>query len=116
LDEIPHIKAGKLKLLLTLDDKEWPGFPNVPSILEKGYNFYAITYMCLSAPKGVPEAIIKRLEAAFVKAKRDPSFIGTLEKFQVESGNLNGKEYSELWRSKYDEMGKIIKMLGLQEK
>ena len=29
VDEIPHIKAGKLKLLLTLDDKRWPGFPAV---------------------------------------------------------------------------------------
>jgi tripartite-type tricarboxylate transporter receptor subunit TctC len=116
VDEIPHIKAGKLKLLLTLDDKRWPGFPAVPSILEKGYNFYVISYMCLNAPKGVPEPIIRKLEVAFDKAKRDPSFIGTLETFQVETGNLSGKEYSDLWRSKYDEMGKVIKSLGLQEK
>ena len=72
--------------------------------------------MCLNAPKGVPEPIIRKLEVAFDKAKRDPSFIGTLETFQVETGNLSGKEYSDLWRSKYDEMGKVIKSLGLQEK
>lgn len=116
VDEIPHIKVGKLKLLLVLDDKRWPTFPSVPAILEKGYSFYAYSYMCLNGPKGVPESIIKKLEEAFNKAKRDPSFLETLDKFQVGVGDLGGKEYSAIWRSKYDEMGKVIRALGLEEK
>jgi hypothetical protein len=29
---------------------------------------------------------------------------------------MSGKEFSDLWKSNYDEMGKVIKTLGLQEK
>jgi tripartite-type tricarboxylate transporter receptor subunit TctC len=116
VDELPHLNAGKLKLLLTLGDSRWPDYPDIPNILEKGFNFYSMSYMCLNAPKGVPESIIKRLEAAFNKAKKDPFFLKKLEEFHVPVSNLNGKEYSDLWRSKYDEMGRIIKALGLQEK
>ncbi len=114
VDVFPHIKAGKLKLLLTLGDKRWPAFPNVPHIVEAGYHF-VVSYMALSAPKGVPESIVKKLESAFNKAKGDPSFVETMNKFQVEVGDLGGKAYSDLWRSKYDEMGKVIKALGLQQ-
>lgn len=116
MDELPHVKAGKLKLLLTLDDNRWPDYPDVPNILEKGFNFYSMSYMCLNAPKGVPESIIKKLEAAFNRAKKDPVFLKKLEEFHVPVSHLNGKEYSDLWRSKYEEMGKVIKGLGLQEK
>jgi tripartite-type tricarboxylate transporter receptor subunit TctC len=115
VDEIPHLQAGKLKLLLTLEDKRWRDFPDVPTITEKGYNFYAMSFMCLNAPKGVGESIVNKLEAAFNKAKKDPVFMETLRKFHVEVGHLNGKEYSELWRSKYEEMGKVIKLLGISE-
>ncbi len=116
VDVSPHVKAGKLKLLLTLGDKRWPVSPNAPTILEVGYDFFVPFFMALSAPRGIPESIIKKLENVFNKAKGDPSFIETMEKFQVEVGDLSGKAYSDLWRSKYDEMGKVIKVLGLQEK
>ncbi len=112
---LPHLEAGKLKLLLTLDDRRWPAFPNVPNILEK-YDFCGFSYMSLVAPKGVSESIIKKLQDVFSKAKKDPSFIAVLKKYQVEPGDLSGEEYSKLWRSRYDEMGKIIKALGLQQK
>ena len=114
-DLIPYIKAGKLRLLLILEDTRWPAMPDVPSMRDKGYDFFAMAYVSITAPKGVSESIIKRLEDVFNRAKREPSFIEMLKKFQVDVGTLGGKEYSDLWRSKYDEMGKVIKALGLQQ-
>ena len=116
VDELPHVSVGKLRVLLTLEDKRWPDLPNVPTIMEKGFNFFAMSYMALAAPKGIPEPIVRKLEAVFNKAKKDPSFIDSLKKFHVEVGDLNGEEYSKLWRLKYEEMGKVIKALGLSEK
>ena len=114
-DLIPYIKAGKLKLLVTLDDRRWPGFPNVPNIMEIEKDICALSYGSIFAPKGVPESVVKKLEEAFNKAKKDPAYIESAGKFQVEIGLLNGKEYSNLWRSKYEEMGKIIQHLGIKE-
>ena len=116
VDELPHVGVGKLRILLTLEDKRWPDLPNVPTIMEKGFNFFAMSYMGLAAPKGTPEPIVRKLGEVFNKAKKDPSFIESLKKFHVDVGDLNGEEYSKLWRSKYEEMGKVIKALGLSEK
>ena len=110
-DMVPHRK--KFKFVLSLSDKRWPDFPEVPNILEKGYGFYAIFYSSIVAPKGVPESIIRKLESVFNKAKKDPSLIQEMHSLGAEVCQLSGKEYSDLWRSKYDEMGKMIKLLGL---
>ncbi len=115
VDLIPHVKAGKLKILLILQDKRWPALPNVPHMLEKGYDFYAWSYIYLYGPKGLPESITKKLEDAFRKAMKDPSFVEILKKFGVEPGVMTGKEYTAFWKSKYDEMGKVIKAMGLVE-
>lgn len=116
IDVLPHIKAGKLKMLLSLDGSRWPDVPNVPQILEKGYNFTAMSYISYMAPKGIPEPIRQKLEDVFKKAMEDPSFTEVMKQFNVQSTFMSGKEYSALWRSQYDEMGKVVKVLGLVEK
>jgi tripartite-type tricarboxylate transporter receptor subunit TctC len=116
IDEVPHIKAGKLKMLLSLDGSRWPDVPNAPTITEKGYNFTAMSYISYLGPKGIPEPIRQRLENAFKKAIEDPSFTEVMNQFNVQSTFMSGKEYSALWRSQYDEMGKMVKTLGLVEK
>lgn len=115
-DVIPHLQAGSMKLLLTLDDRRWPTEPNIPSIMEKGFDFFAMSFNGLNAPKGVPEPIIKKIETAFNKAKTDHNFVELCNKSYVEVGNLNGREYSNLWRKYYEPMGKVIKALGLEQK
>ena len=116
IDEVPHIKAGKLKMLLSLDGSRWPDVPNAPTITEKGYNFTAMSYISYLGPKGIPDPIRQRLENAFKKAIEDPSFTEVMNQFNVQSTFMSGKEYSALWRSQYDEMGKMVKTLGLVEK
>ncbi len=115
IDVLPHIKAGKLKMLLALDDKRWPDVPNVPHILEKGYDFYALSYISFYGPAGISEPIRQKFEDVFRKAMKDPSFIDVMKQFQVEAAYLSGKDYSNFWRSRYEEMGKVIKALGLKE-
>jgi tripartite-type tricarboxylate transporter receptor subunit TctC len=112
-----HIKQGKLKLLLILDDTKWPEFPNAPTMLEKGFDFYAISFGAVYGPKGLPEPMRQRLEDVFRNAMKDKSYIEAIDRFQMQIPKFKGgKEYSDFWRSKYDEMGRTIKALGLGPK
>jgi len=64
-----------------------------------------MSYGSIFVPKGVPDNVVKKLEEAFTKGKKDPAYIESAAKFQVEIGTLTGKEYSQMWRSRYEEMG-----------
>lgn len=112
-----HIKEGKLRLLAVLDDTRWPEFPDVKTLLERGYDFFAISLGSVYGPKGLPESIRQRMEDVIKKSMKDPSYLEVVNRYQMGIPRFqSGKEYSDFWRSKYDEMGKVIKTLGLQKK
>jgi tripartite-type tricarboxylate transporter receptor subunit TctC len=115
VDVVPHVKTGKLRLLLSVDGDRWPDAPDVPQILEKGYDFTAASYISYMAPKGLPEAIRQKVEDGFRKAMDHPSFAEVMKTYNIKATFMNGKDYSTLWRSDFDSMGKVVKTLGLHE-
>ena len=59
---IPHIKAGKLRLLAVGSPQRSPLFPDVPTLEEAGLKgFDADTVFGFYAPAGTPEPVITRL-------------------------------------------------------
>ena len=115
-DVSPHIRTGKLKMLLVLSEKRSPEFPNVPTILEKGYDFHAFSSFNFFGPKGLPEPIRQKLETGLRNATKAPSFIEAAKQFGIEVNLLSGPEYTATWKSQYDEMGNALRALGLAEK
>lgn len=115
VESSPHIKAGKLRPLLILSDSRLPEFPNVPSVMDKGYDVPAIAYISLFGPKALPESIRQKLEDVFKKALSNPSYIEVTQQFQIEIPKFKGgKEYNEYWKSRYEDMGNVIKTLGIK--
>jgi tripartite-type tricarboxylate transporter receptor subunit TctC len=115
-DIFPHAQAGKLRLLLVISNKRFRDFPNVPTILEKGYGFDTFSSLNVFGPKGLPEPIRQKLETSFKNAMKDPAFIETLKSIGAEPSYMSGSEFSAGWRAQYEEMGKTLKALGLVEK
>ena len=111
-----HIKSGKLRPILVLTESRVPDFPQVPTILEKGYKFTATTYMSVYGPRGLPEPIRQKLETALKKAMQDPAYLAAAATFQLDPVFMTGRDYAAYWRPKYDEMGKVVKALGLEAK
>ena len=61
---IPHIKAGKLRLLAVGSPKRSPLFPDMPTLDELGLKgFDADTVFGFYAPAGTPAAVVSRLNA-----------------------------------------------------
>lgn len=116
VDILPHVKAGTLRFLLSLDDKRWASIPDVPNTFELGFHYSTLSFIFFVTPKGVPEPIIEKLANVFNKGKKDPSFIEMTKKFGLEVMTMDRKEFTNTWKTKwYVEMGKIIPKLGLQE-
>jgi len=115
-DLIPQAQAGKLKLLVIISGNRWSAVPKVPTIVEKGHDFYVLSYVGIYGPKGLPEPIRQKLEAGFKNAMKDRTFQDMLKQYSIEEAYLSGKEYSEKWKTLYPSMGKTLNTLGLVEK
>jgi tripartite-type tricarboxylate transporter receptor subunit TctC len=66
---IPKIKAGLLKAIATTYVKRISAYPSIPTTAEQGYPTVQIGHWAgLYAPKGTPQAVIERMNAALQAA------------------------------------------------
>ncbi len=80
------IDAGKVKALAVSADKRLAVLPNVPTFKEAGLGGYpGQGWWGLAVPKGTPQAIIDKVNAAFVAVFKDPAFNEFLDKQSVVS-------------------------------
>ena len=73
LEVLPHVKAGKLRVLAVLSPARSGLLPEVPSIAESGYpGFEASVWYGFVGPAGMPPAVVARLHAEVQKALAAP--------------------------------------------
>jgi tripartite-type tricarboxylate transporter receptor subunit TctC len=76
----PHVKSGKAHYLAVMNDKRFPGAPDVPTIRESVPGFVSPPlWSGFFGPAGLPRPIVDRLHADFVKAFNLPEVRARLE-------------------------------------
>jgi tripartite-type tricarboxylate transporter receptor subunit TctC len=66
------VQAGTLRALAVTTETRRPDVPSVPTFKELGYDLVASTWFALSAPKGLPDAIVQRLNREIAKIMQLP--------------------------------------------
>lgn len=64
----PQIQAGKLRLLAVASARRHPAYPEVPTFKELGLPVLEESFAGLFVPRGVPEPILEKLDAACARA------------------------------------------------
>lgn len=77
---VVHVQAGKMIVLAGHGSKRLLATPEVPSLKELGYDIVADDYIVVTAPKGVPAPVMKKLSQAVEKAAKDIRYTDLLEK------------------------------------
>jgi len=92
--------------------------PNVPTIIESGYDFSAYSKACIHGPKGMPEPIRAKLEAAVEKVIKDPAsaYSEKAKLLEVAMLYIGGKEYTKAIEDRTEGFRNIIATLGLKDK
>jgi len=69
----PQAKAGNLRMLAIIGEERHPDFPDIPTVREAGYpEINTPGTFAVFAPRGTPEAIIKKLNAEVIKIAKTP--------------------------------------------
>jgi tripartite-type tricarboxylate transporter receptor subunit TctC len=74
-----YAKAGQITVLAGLGAERLADFPETPTLKELGYDIVFENYVVITAPKGVPDAVIQKLSTAFAKAIQDPEYVNMMK-------------------------------------
>ncbi len=107
-----QVRAGKLRALATMSAERMKDYPDIPTLIELGYNFTFTDTFMLSAPKGVPADVVAKLEAAIKKAIDDPEVQKTLhDKIGLLTKYRDPKETVAFLHKQHDDVEPLVKKL-----
>jgi tripartite-type tricarboxylate transporter receptor subunit TctC len=93
---LPHVKAGKLRVVAVGTTKRLTILPEVKTVAEQGYpGFETSQWYGLNAPAKMPDAIANRLAEEAAKAAKSPAVHKQLEPDAAEPIGSTPKEYAD---------------------
>ena len=69
-----QLEAKKVRLLAVFNSQRIPGYPDVPTVKELGYNVVMEKFRGIAGPKGLPPDILKIWDDAAAKILADPEY------------------------------------------
>jgi tripartite-type tricarboxylate transporter receptor subunit TctC len=115
LAALPHVKAGKLKALAVTGSKRAKALPDVPTVAESGVAGYEFSsWFGFVVPKGTPEPVIQRLNAAAAGALKTPETTERLLAGMTQPVGAGPKEFRDLIGRENARWSKLIKQYNLK--
>jgi tripartite-type tricarboxylate transporter receptor subunit TctC len=112
---IGQVQAGKLRILGWTATKRTPALPDVPTMAEAGYPGTELEiWQGIVAPAGTPPAIVRKLQAEFVKAAKSPDIVSKVAAQAVEMYTTTPEEMAKLLASDIERLGKVIRDAGIK--
>ena len=111
---LPHAQSGKLDLLATLSDKPLPGFPNLPTRKELGFEGMPKSWFSLFVRRDTPAQEVASLERACSRVLSNPEFLTRMKKFQAQPVYKSSAELAAIWQADYRSQGELIRSLNLK--
>jgi putative tricarboxylic transport membrane protein len=108
-----QVRAGKLRMIAQVNERRLPGFPDVPTIKEAGYNIPNLPQMrgVVGAP-GMPADAIAFYEDMFLKASKTPAWQRFLSESQLDGEFVKAAELTPFLNKFEGELREILKEAG----
>jgi tripartite-type tricarboxylate transporter receptor subunit TctC len=113
---VPHVAAGKARVLATLTERRTAVWPDVPTLSELGYGIVSTSPYGIGVPAATPPAVVKALHDAFKKGLEDPIHTRTLEKYNQPVWYQSTEDYTKWAREQFERERRLIERLGLKKK
>ena len=110
---IPQVKAGKLRALAVGRAERWPDLPDVPTLVESGYPDFTIdAWTGVMAPKGTPQPIVAKLNAAINAGLNTPEIKTALARFHALPKATSPQEFEAFLKGQLPIWASMVKLAG----
>lgn len=116
---IPYIKDGRVKAYGTTTMKRLPAIPNVPTLNEQGLKGFEVkVWHGVYTPKGVPQPILDKINAALKKALNTPDVKKRLEDANIDivpASKISAKGLKDHLDSEINVWGPVIRKANIPD-
>ncbi|HSQ03147.1 MAG TPA: tripartite tricarboxylate transporter substrate-binding protein, partial [Burkholderiales bacterium] len=110
-----HIRSGGMRVLAQVSDKRLPGYPNVPTLKEAGYDVPNVPQVRgVLAPPGMPADAVAYYEDLFARLVRTAAWKKYLEDNQFQDGFMKSTDLAKFFDEFTNRMRGILKEAGVK--
>jgi tripartite-type tricarboxylate transporter receptor subunit TctC len=112
---LPHVKAGRLRVLAVTAAKRSAVVPGVPTFAESGVPGIEVdNWNAILAPAGTPKTVIGRLHAEIVGAVRAPEVADQFARQGAEVSTSSASELSSIIRAEVAKWARVVRAAGIK--
>jgi tripartite-type tricarboxylate transporter receptor subunit TctC len=112
---MPHVAAGKAKVLSVASPARLASLPQVPTIAESGVPGFAIeVFFGIAAPAKVPPDVVARLGTELAEISKLPDVQDRISRAGLIPTHRDSGQFRALIRDDHERFGKIIRDAGIQ--
>lgn len=112
---LPHIQAGKLRVLGVASEERTPIYPSAPTLVEQGYtNVVGYGWFGLMAPAATPQPIVDRLSAESKAILADASVKQRLAALGLQAVGSTPAEFASFVDKETARWSRVIKQAGIK--
>ena len=110
---VPHVKAGKARLLTILQNTKLSQFPDLKNIRELGYDWDVTSWVGVAGPKGVDPDAFQKLQDAFLTAAETAEFKQRMADLALAHYAVGPEESAKWVQQSHAEFGQVVKDLQI---
>lgn len=109
------VENKQIKVLAVASTERWPSLPNVPTLMELGYEIDLSGWWGFGAPVGVPKERLQVFYGALKKAANNSKVRATLEKMQVAAPYITGEKLKEIFQKRSEQWQPFLRALKAEQ-
>jgi tripartite-type tricarboxylate transporter receptor subunit TctC len=108
----PHVKAGKLRTIVTWGAERHPNYKEVPTFKEQGMDIVYYIWAGMFVPVATPEPVVKVLRDAVRQAVNDADFKSQMAKVNSPVNYLDAPDFAKYVDADAKRLAAVVKVVG----
>jgi tripartite-type tricarboxylate transporter receptor subunit TctC len=110
------VRSGQLRLLAALTAERDPAFADVPTAREQGFDVALEAWRGIGVPKGTPQSVVARLEAAIRDTVESREFKEGCERIGARPAYAPALTFGDIIAKEDEKLGELMEAIGLNKR
>lgn len=114
-DVVQQASAGTVRALAVTSKQRFPQMPDLPTMIEQGYDYASHSWNGLIGPTGLPRQIVERLSSEVQRAVKDPAIAQRLSNLGVTPIGNTPEAYARELAEDVKAYGEIVRSASIAQ-